>query len=262
MNGIRVVLGALLIVSLRSPIVAAEMTLPYALPTPPPLEAWQVPPIDAQLLRVLSPRVVILPSVSDRYFYAFQGKGEDQKLTGVGSPLFALMCRAYGHDPSYVELPDDFPDRIVVDYFANLPTGSKAELQKLIRKEFGYGAKRVKKDVNVYYIQLDHHNAPGLAEANSSEAQVAAVPNGIIGRGVELTALEPYFESWVHTHVFDKTGLYGAYDFEFKLNRAEVGKDPRNRLEALQKALKEQLGLKLVPIRKSFEYLVVEKEEV
>ncbi len=81
------------------------------------------------------------------------------------------------------ELPDDFPERIVVDYFANLPTGSRAELQKLIRKEFGYGAKRVKKDVNVYYIQLDHHNAPGLAEANTREDQIAVVPNGIIGRG-------------------------------------------------------------------------------
>lgn len=262
MNGTRVVLGALLIVSLQSSIVAAEMTLPYALPTPPPLEAWQVPPIDSQLFRVLSPRVVILPSISESYLYSTLGKGDDQKLTGVGSPLLDLICRAYGHDPAYVNVPKDFPRRIVVDYFANLPTGSRTELQKLIRKQFGYSAKRVKKDVVVYYLQLDHRDAPGLKEADSREDQVAGVGGGVIGRGVEIPQLAGYLEMWVNTHVFDKTGLYGPYNFELKLNPISSGKNPSIGREDLQKALKDQLGLKLVPIRKSFEYLVIEKEDV
>jgi uncharacterized protein (TIGR03435 family) len=54
--------------------------------------------------------------------------------------------------------------------------------------------------------------------------------------------------------VIDETGLTGSYDFDLHWNGRS-----NNQNQEIQRALKEQLGLELVPARRSIEMLVVEK---
>src|SRR6185312_6864514 len=83
--------------------------------------------------------------------------------------------------------------------------------------------------------------------------------------GVALEPTGGFPEPQLARHVVDKTGLKGAYDFAMtvenweKTRKLDKGDDPQ--IDALMRAVSEQLGLELKPATDPVEVLVIDHAE-
>jgi uncharacterized protein (TIGR03435 family) len=133
------------------------------------------------------------------------------------------------------------------DYIANLSAVGKnnyslnqSSLGVAIRKKFGLEVRREHIETNVLLLTVRSSNAPGL-KLNSDPFQwgpqltkKSFSCHGGIWKLVQ--SLEDYFG----TIVVDRTGLTGHYDINVKWDSAPTR-------EVLKRALRDQLGLELVP---------------
>ncbi len=99
--------------------------------------------------------------------------------------------------------------------------------------------------------------APGLKAGRSSADDVSIASGEVTAIGVTMSdmaeGLENYF---IHKPVIDETGLTNTYDIKLRWNGKLRGNAEK---KGFENALREQLGLELVPARQSIEMLVVEK---
>ena len=93
----------------------------------------------------------------------------------------------------------------------------------------------------------------GQAAGESSVFRERRLRATSMTQGVRVAMLVRQFSNQLHQLVIDQTGLTGQYDFELSIPMPMT-------LEYANQALREQLGLELVPGQKqAVEYLVVEK---
>lgn len=222
-----------------------------------PLEPWQKKPLDTKLLDSLSPRVEILPSTYELASSTSSSVGTDantRKFIVVGQTLPIIISTLYGFPSNRIVFPKDFPQGRY-DLIANLPTGSIDALKKKIDEQFGLTIRKDKRDGPVYLLQADHAGAPGMkAVGSAGTSTLSSESGGLTGKRVPLSDLATFIESEVGVPVIDETEYTGCFDLQLRWEP-----DYSDKLKPIQKALIEQLGLKLVAAQRPLEVLMVEK---
>ena len=128
-------------------------------------------------------------------------------------------------------------------------------LQHLLEQRFGLTTHRESKTVSGYQLVVATGGARLHPARDGQKPSGQILPNGLQGWGFTLDALASMLRSPVGRPVANKTDLSGTYDI--KLDYAAAN-DPDSVLPDIFTALKEQLGLKLVPQRIPIETLVID----
>ena len=166
-----------------------------------------------------------------------------------------LLDTAYGMDQSRTILPPDMPsDRY--DLLYTLPGPLSSVLPQQIAKKTGYTAHKEQQMMDVLVLQVANPNPPNLHPAQDQMgSSMSSDGKQMTIRNQDMSALKFYIQSLVDKPVIDRTDLSGKYDITFN-PEWQWGHPSR---AAVDHALLEQLGLKLVPSHESVEVLIVEK---
>jgi len=185
--------------------------------------------------------------------------GMNGSKLGTGSTAQDIVRSAYGgvkygasatRTIFFAPLPNE-----KFDFIANLPTGSDEALQREAKKKFGVVGRFETFETNVLFLKLVTGNAPGLKPAskqNMSSSRDSGNQFEMINTTVDSVA--HYLEGQLGIPVLEQTGLSGSYDIRLKWDQRN---DPEH--EILKRAVRDQLGLDLVPGTAPIEMLVVEK---
>ena len=185
--------------------------------------------------------------------------GVDGNKIGFGSTAQDIVRSAYGgakYGASATRVIFFAPvSNEKFDFIANLPTGSDEALQREAKKKFGVAGRFETFETNVLFLKLVTRDAPGLKPASKQNTSSSRDS----GNQFEMTdttvdSVANYLEGQLGIPVVEQTGLSGSYDIRLKW-------DPRNdpEHEILKRAVRDQLGLDLVPGTAPIKMLVVEK---
>jgi RNA polymerase sigma factor (sigma-70 family) len=133
---------------------------------------WEDPNFTVATLRAAPPQVTIVPSRFPSVGRAIvtdidsdKNPVDQAQLMGLGIGLEGMLQFArHGAGLRHIA-PPDLPSDLY-DFIANLPSGSRSALAELVRKRFGYVAKREAREFNdALAITVDHSDAPGMTLA-------------------------------------------------------------------------------------------------
>jgi uncharacterized protein (TIGR03435 family) len=144
------------------------------------------------------------------------------------------------------------------DFISSLPDSSGL-LKKELKNKLGWAGHREIRNVDVLLLKMRNPNAPGLNKPLTGDQDFFVSTDGDDARieGKEsLHNIPDFFEKFLGMPVIDQTGI--ARNVNIDLQWKELGdQDPDH--DALKQALRDQLGLELVPSHQSVEMLVMEK---
>lgn len=178
------------------------------------------------------------------------------------APIEDLVAIAYGFPDTRVRLPEDIQRGRAgpgYDLMLTLRYRPLKALQDEIAKQFGLVGHAETIVTNAFLVKVANPGASGLKRPTSASGQHP----GWFGDNWSLTIhnhlldyfLSGFIESEVEQPVFDETGLSGRYDLHMQW-KPEAGETDK---AAFERALREQLGLELVPTEMPVKILVVEK---
>jgi bla regulator protein blaR1 len=207
------------------------------------------------------PKAVIRTRISQH-----NGNAEFENLS-----LKALLRVAFGVDGSQILGPDWISSNL---YDMTLTTGKqlhgnefKQEFQQLLTNRFKIAVHRELHPLPVYELVIGSGGsklvevAPGTQQGSHFNAD-----NGnVTATGVTMKQLVDFLQPQLGRPLLDKTGLNGNYDFAMtadnwhRTRKLNNGNDPQ--IEALMRAVSEQLGLELKPANDPVEVLVIDHAE-
>ena len=211
-------------------------------------------------------------------------------MTGFDTVLMAYDVQAVGNPDNRHIIFTAPPPQGRYDFIANLPHGAPEALQSEIKKKFGLVGTWRMMDTDVLLLKLANPDVHGFKPAGSlmrelnlnitnlggpmvyttgqAQKQVTARTNNIFYKTkyrfnttldvlIKWNAMEDFF----NLPIIDETGLTNRYDFAtaFVFNIPKVGSFGNPDKKMWRKVLAEQLGLELVPARRSIKMLVVEQ---
>lgn len=190
------------------------------------------------------------------------GIGDGSRWMKKDAPIEDLVAIAYGFPDTRVMLPEDIQRGRAgpgYDLMLTLRYRPLKALQDEIAKQFGLVGHAETIVTNAFLVKVANPGAPGLKRPTSASGQHP----GWFGDNWSLTIhnhlldyfLSGFIESEVEQPVFDETGLSGRYDLHMQW-KPEAGETDK---AAFERALREQLGLELVPTEMPVKILVVEK---
>jgi uncharacterized protein (TIGR03435 family) len=179
------------------------------------------------------------------------------KVMRRGCTFGALLASAYDFGPERMVLPADAP-KGRYDLLLTLPHQPAEALREAIKKQFGFVGHPETRDTDVLVLKVSNPAASGL-KINTRHKNFT-----INWRKGELVIVNFKMSDIAYClgtgtfnmPVIDETGLTDAYDFDLHWN-GDLNLKGQNK--DIERALKEQLGLELVPDRRPLEMLVVEK---
>jgi uncharacterized protein (TIGR03435 family) len=139
-------------------------------------------------------------------------------------------------------------------------------LRSLLAERFHMKSHVEMRDRTVYVmttLRTDKRLGPGLklrtdCDATACEGGGTGRPDGLRMRAVTLKRLaEGILSEMRRELVLDETGIPGAFDVDMSW-RPETSTDPADARPAFVTAMQEQLGLKLEPMRRQIEVLVID----
>jgi uncharacterized protein (TIGR03435 family) len=213
---------------------------------------WDVGRIDSGILNKAPHIVRIIPT-------KFPGHGgwamANYRTIGIAGDIRELVLAAYGGYINRVIYLAPMPPK-KYDFIANLPNGSNEALKKEIRKQFGLVGRIARVETNVLFLKVSHPDAAGLVPTKSHNGSSSSSSgNGEFkfsnGSAFSIASLS---ENECKIPVIDQTGLKASYDIDLKWDDRN---DPQH--ENFKQALKDQLGLELVPATAPVEFLIIEK---
>jgi uncharacterized protein (TIGR03435 family) len=220
--------------------------------------------MEQNYLETAPPVVLLRPSK-----YANQGSyctpGRDiykGKVMRRGTPFPMILQTAYGFGPEKMVLPANLPGG-QFDLLLTVTNDSREALRKEIKKQFGLVAHVETRSMNVLVLKYTNPNAPGL-KTSKSFGQLSSdwqQPGTVKFSGYKISdpsGFDLVSELGLKSNlpVIDETGLTNTYDIDFHWNSKLQG----NALKIeMQRELREQLGLELVPDRRPVRMLIVER---
>jgi len=190
--------------------------------------------------------------------------GNGGLFVGRDLAIQELVALAYGffdQKSAQIIFPDDLPQfspKSGYDLLLTLPNDPRKALQEAIAKKFGLVGHTETIVTNVLVERVADRDAPGLKRP-SSPAEPSSWSGGDRSATVRNQPVEFFLggtvENEVGKPVLDETGLTGRYDLEIEWNPEPGETDSR----AFERALREQLGIELVPASLPIEMLVVER---
>jgi uncharacterized protein (TIGR03435 family) len=127
-------------------------------------------------------------------------------------------------------------------------------LQHLLEQRFHLVIHRETKEFKGYVL-VAANGGPKLTKATGTQVAGISYAGGIDMKNGSLGDLALALGSATKTHVVDKTGIEGAYDFSLRYAPDGATDSP---LPSLFTAIQEQFGLKLVPEKVPVEMLVID----
>ncbi|MBU0718836.1 MAG: TIGR03435 family protein [Planctomycetes bacterium] len=192
-----------------------------------------------------------------------QESGQGQLKTS-GQPLVLLVAGCCHIRPTRIvadpKLPEDLYDVNIVT--PNRPREVLDHVQRqALETAFGLTFRTEKREMSAYHLKVAaggtrdglRSNTSGSPESSSTGGANVGCLKATNHSAEGLSELLEYHVS-LKPPVIDKTGLKGRYDFDLTVDswgEADVNK-----------ALREQLGLELVPAREAVEVLVVDRTEL
>jgi uncharacterized protein (TIGR03435 family) len=129
----------------------------------------------------------------------------------------------------------------------------RAALRRRLESQFGLRIRNDWRQTDVLVLRP----APGRDSASRRSGPVGADRRLLTLNGSDFMLLAEQLEERLGRPVVNETDLRGPY--ELKLEEAPFGAGQPVALSAVQSALREQLGLELIPGRRVVEFLVVEQ---
>ena len=117
-------------------------------------------------------------------------------------------------------------------------------LQQALKSAFGLTGTRETNDAEVLLLKIKEPDAKGLVVSPTPGGSFHFGPGSVGGTDVSLGGIANALESLLKQPVIDETGLTNHYDVTLKWD-AKLPDDPNP--EGLKQAVREQLGLELVP---------------
>jgi uncharacterized protein (TIGR03435 family) len=200
----------------------------------------------------------------------------NQRYLATNVPLRSIMTVAYSvtdrqisGGPSWVGTdPFDIDARAAQ---SRTPEELHDMLARLIEERFQLKIRHEKKELPIYELVIDK-GSPKLTEhdpADLNHPPMELTADGLKGVNVTMNYFA-FVLSRIHDrNVIDKTGLPGRYDLTLQFaregplrNGAEAGRGPVEQDgPSIFTALREQLGLRLVPAKGPVDFLVIEHAE-
>ena len=228
---------------------------------------WEVPKADFTVFYKMPATVKIVPTK----FAQDGGRCSDgsRGALGIAQPLKEIIQVAYKQDSLHTVVMTDLPTNRY-DFIAKLVGPQEShkpmpqnynwpvELQKEIANKFGFQGRIQMRETDVLALRpsstgtqgfkISHTMPNGIAIKQSSGSysfreQPVEILTGLLQQGFQIP-------------IVNQTGLAGKYDFS--LTWDEPDRTHPN-LDGLKQALRDQLGLELVPTNMPIEMLVVEK---
>jgi uncharacterized protein (TIGR03435 family) len=225
-----------------------------------PDSAWRFPTIGSRTIDKLPPEVKILPTLFPKGGNLSEGIGSDHwhaKCVGIGQPVVNLVWAAYIWPQARMIFPDGEPKE-KYDFIATLPEGNRQALQEELKNKLGWVGNPETKNEDVLLLEMQNPNAPGLhAPVQGSYFYMNRNSNRITitWANEPISRIDEFLQTASPLPIVDETGMTNRCSIN--LQWTENPQDPEH--TALQKALREQLGLVLVPTNMPVEMLVVTK---
>jgi uncharacterized protein (TIGR03435 family) len=204
---------------------------------------------DVSALDRLPPQVAIFPALRSRAVGNVWG-GDNGKFIGLGVGVNDIMQAAYGVGSGRLIYTTPVPIGRY-DFIQNLKTNQQEALQQAVKKKFGLVGKRQLVETNVLVLTAAFHYASGLRPSSGGDG-FNAESGSISGRNKPIDQLIFALEYFLKIPIVDQTGLQGNFDLDLKWDSTPDG---------LKHAVRQQLGLELVPGRESIKCVVVGKEK-
>jgi len=215
---------------------------------------WRRPNILSSDLDKLPTEVDLLPTI-----FPQGGNSADtgRKFVGIGQPVINVVSVAYSYPQARIIFPTGQPSGRY-DYLATLPTGSREALRDKLKNTLGLSAHPETKNEDALLLIMQNRNAPGLhpsIRGTTSNLQENDSRIEIKWQNAPLSRINEYLQSASPLPIVDETGSTKRYSID--ITWTEDPADPEH--TALQKVLREQLGLVLVPTNMPIEMLVVDQ---
>lgn len=179
-------------------------------------------------------------------------------LTARGYSVREILPTAFDYSSPRILISTTLPEGkydFVITQPKSATENKNTLLQTALRSAFGLTATHVTKEVDCLVLQVRERNAPGLVVSPSKFGGMNSNRVGMTGVASSVSTIVWGLESLLHTPVVDETELKDKYDFSVRWSKESTGEVDR---ESLFKALREQLGLELVPAKRPVEMLVIE----
>jgi uncharacterized protein (TIGR03435 family) len=224
-------------------------------------DRWRAANFNLRMLEQAPPQVRILPSTfsgAGRRGLRGSGNGSDRKMAGLGFGIPAIFAAAYGRNDARIIFSAKAPTNRY-DFICTLTSRQGEALQNELLKAFGLAGKIQMRETDVLLLTLKDPKGPGLwssAVPRNAPASLQGQGRGhLSGQNVTLANLANDLEQRLSIPVVDQTGAEnGRFDFELTWNQS----DPMLNLVAFKQALSDELGLELIPAKKSTEVVVVD----
>jgi Protein of unknown function (DUF3738) len=221
---------------------------------------WQVQTDNiSKVLRDAPPMVEIRPAKfpKSRETGFFNLDGNTQRL-GFSIQVEQMIFDAYDSRPTRAILPKLPQEKY--DFIVSLPKGSSEALAQEIKRKFGFVGKKELMERDVFLLKLSNPDVPAF-KLNPNLALAHDDGDAHFNRTISDLIWQNSLEDTLHLPIIDETGLTNRYDYTFHYPEwnSSWSKNPNAANQALKDAFYKQLGLELVPARRSVEMLVVEK---
>ena len=225
--------------------------------------------MDSAKLWAVPPMVIVRPTQ-----YAGEGNqiiaadaGPIDRVMRRDCPLVWILADAYGHGPERMILPDDFPTNCY-DLLLTVPIHPVDALREELRKGFGIVGHTETRETDVLILRKANNGVTGTMRPTTSRSHTISCDPGKLAL-VNYTM--PEFADalgggYFGKPVIDETGMTNSYDismhwegnYDSGWTRDNNWNEQR---EMFAGKLREQLGLEVVPARRSVEMLVIERTD-
>lgn len=225
---------------------------------------WRSMRVSSDMLAKLPPLVRVVPTKLDEVRTSEvrgPGNGTNRRVIGIGAPLVDVVVAAYGGSAARMFFAALTPTARY-DFVCTVPSEPGKALQEELRKELGLIGRHEMRETDVLLLRVREANAGGLkpgAPARPGEHSIwSATQYACFNEPIEK-GLRSYLEEHLDIPVIDETNLIGRYNIDFTW--AHFGQYPP-KPEKLKQIVLEDLGLDLVPARKSIEVLVLDRAKL
>jgi len=207
------------------------------------------------LVEVLPTKFVHSPWVN------WNSDGNGDKFVGANARAGVIAAYAYGFPRGRIRFPDGEPTNRF-DFVATFAHGSREALQRKLKTKLGLVGRRETNNMDVLLLRVKFQNTPGwkppILERTDSYWTYGAFHSSdepIDSGAPRFEGLADYLEDYFAMPVIDQTGItqHFSMDLRWKEEKGHLNH------EGLEQALRNQLGLELVPTNMPIEMLVVER---
>jgi uncharacterized protein (TIGR03435 family) len=211
----------------------------------------------------VAPQLTLRPT---RFPGQFGGLDAGNRAFAKNAPISRLLSIAYETRQERIILPPNLPKQ-QYDLMLTLEKEPKEALKAEIKKRFGLVGHRQTIVTNILLLKVATTDAPGRTPAPSYRMGSDPIPASELAKpapwwfwaewpNTDFAHLAIDLEFQLKEMVRDDTGVKDHFKLTLRFPRPDVrDKSP----PALKRAIREQLGLDLVPSREPVEFLVVER---